>query len=225
MRKGYKIGLFFVCIMIMALVAVLVWKRHTMDGFPDETAQHNDMDEHAKMGARNFIMGSDNTDRGEESDTQHLQAQSITVVTTCDTICIYENIDKKDGAVSTEEGKLPAKYIGLTRAQLETALLQDSQLMTLEDKEKGFKSQHLELFSPDKIKVLRIYDTSQEATGFYIMEVDGEIGVYREDKETLYFKTGLDPESLPADVLSEVREGKYMDTELQVYHFLESYSS
>lgn len=225
MRKGYKIGLFFVCIMIMALVAVLAWKRHTIDGFSNENAQHQDTGENVDSGAENILMESDKTNNGEDTDTQDLQAQSITMVTTGDTICIYENIDKKDGAVSTEEGKLPEKYIGLTRAQLETALLQDSQLMTLEDREKGFKSQHLELFSPDRIKVLRIYDTSDEATGFYIMEVDGEIGIYREDKETLYFKTGLTSEALPEEVLEEVREGKFMETELQVYHFLESYSS
>ena len=223
MKKGYKIGLFFVCIMIIALVAVLVWKRHTMSGFPNENAQNNDGFVHDEMGARN--MEANQPDNQNEAYVQDLQAQSINMVTTCDTICVYENIDKKDGAVSTEERKLPAKYIGLTREQLEAALLQDSQTMTLEDKEKGFKSQHLELFSADRIKVLRIYDTSKETAGFYIMEVDGEIGVYREDKTTLYFRTGLDPKSLPADVLNEVREGKYMDTELQVYHFLESYSS
>lgn len=223
MKKGYKIGLFFVCIMIIVLVAVLVWKRHTMSGFPNENAQNKDDIERGEMGARN--MEADQSDNQNEAYMQDLQAQSINMVTTCDTICVYENIDKKDGAVSTEEGKLPAKYIGLTREQLEAALLQDSQTMTLEDKEKGFKSQHLELFSTDRIKVLRIYDTSKETTGFYIMEVDGEIGVYKEDKTTLYFRTGLDPKSLPADVLNEVREGKYMDTELQVYHFLESYSS
>ena len=57
------------------------------------------------------------------------------------------------------------------------------------------------------------------------MEVDGEIGVYKEDRETLYFKTGLDPEALPDEILQEVRDGKFMETELQVYHFLESYSS
>lgn len=221
MRKGYKIGLFFVCIMIMVLVAVLVWKRHTMSGFPNENAQNSD-DMNKKAGARNWEAQQD---QQNEMYPQDLQAQSINMVTTCDTICVYENIDKKDGAVSTEERKLPAKYIGLTREELEAALLQDSQTMTLEDKQKGFKSQHLELFSSDRIKVLRIYDTSKEQAGFYIMEVDGEIGVYREDKTTLYFRTGLNPKSLPADVLNEVREGKYMDTELQIYHFLESYSS
>lgn len=223
MRRGYKIGLFFVCIMIIALVAALVWKRHTMSGFSNENAQSNDSVENQGMGVRNIE--AQQSENQNDAYMRDLQAQSMNVVTTCDTICVYENIDKKDGAVSTEERKLPAKYIGLTREQLETALLQDSQTMTLEDKQKGFKSQHLELFSSDRIKVLRIYDTSKEATGFYIMEVDGEIGVYREDKETLYFKTGLDPKTLPADVLSEVREGKFMDTELQVYHFLESYSS
>lgn len=223
MKRGYKIGLFFVCIMIAVLVVVLVWKRHTMSGFPNENIQNNDDIEQGEMGARNMV--ADKTNAQDELYMQDLQVQSANIVTTCDTICIYENIDKKDGAVSTEEKKLPAKYIGLTREQLEEALLQDSQVPTLEDKQKGFKSQHLELFSPDRIKILRIYDTSKEAAGFYIMEVDGEIGVYRQDKKTLYFRTGLNPKSLPADVLNEVREGKFMETELQVYHFLESYSS
>lgn len=224
MKKGYKIGLFFVCIMIVVLVAVLVWKRHTMSGFPNENVQNGNGIERQDMSARNM----DNTDKADTQDElymQDLQVQSGNIVTTCDTVCIYENIDKKDGAVSTEEKKLPAKYIGLTREQLEEVLLQDSQVPTLEDKQRGFQSQHLELFSPDKIKILRIYDTSKEEAGFYIMEVDGEIGVYRQDKKTLYFRTGLNPKSLPADVLNEVREGKFMETELQVYHFLESYSS
>ena len=57
------------------------------------------------------------------------------------------------------------------------------------------------------------------------MEVDGEICVYEHDKETLYFRTGLNPANLPADVRVEVKNGKFMDTELQVYHFIESYSS
>lgn len=224
MKKGYKIGLFFVCIMIVVLVAVLVWKRHTMSGFPNENVQNENGIERQDMSARNMD-SADKADAQDELYMQDLQVQSGNIVTTCDTICIYENIDKKDGAVSTEEKKLPAKYIGLTREQLEEVLLQDSQVPTLEDKQRGFQSQHLELFSPDKIKILRIYDTSKEEAGFYIMEVDGEIGVYRQDKKTLYFRTGLNPKSLPADVLNEVREGKFMETELQVYHFLESYSS
>ncbi len=197
MEKRYKIGLFFVLVLISVLVVVLMWKRHTMDGFPKE----------------------------EHLVEELYQVQKMNILTTCDTVCIYENIDKKDGSVSMEEEALPVKYIGLNREELETMLAQDSLAPTLEEKQKGFKSQHLELFSADKIKVLRIYDTAQGATGFYIMEVNGEICVYEHDKETLYFKTGLHAESLPAEVRHELREGKFMDSELQVYHFIESYSS
>jgi hypothetical protein len=57
------------------------------------------------------------------------------------------------------------------------------------------------------------------------MEVNGDIDVYKSDKETLYFKTGLTFDELPLDVRSEVQNGKYLETEIQVYHFIESYSS
>ena len=217
MEKRYKIGLFFVCIMIMVLVAVLVWKRHTMSGFPKEDSL---------VGQENSNGGAGETDDSAPKSAEELyQVQKMNVLTTCDTVCIYENIDKKDGSVSMAEEALPVKYIGLNREELETMLAQDSLAPTLEEKQKGFKSQHLELFSADKIKVLRIYDTTQGATGFYIMEVNGEICVFEHDKETLYFKTGLHAESLPAEVRHELKEGKFMDSELQVYHFIESYSS
>ena len=218
MEKRYKIGLFFVLVLISVLVVILMWKRHTMDGFPKED---NFVEQkHSNVG------GADETDDSVPKTAEELyQVQKMNILTTCDTVCIYENIDKKDGSVSMEEQALPIKYIGLNREELETMLAQDSLAPTLEEKQKGFKSQHLELFSADKIKVLRIYDTTQGAAGFYIMEVNGEVCVFEHDKETLYFKTGLHPESLPAEVRHELKEGKFMDSELQVYHFIESYSS
>ena len=75
------------------------------------------------------------------------------------------------------------------------------------------------------MKIVRIFETTVEQNGYYIMAVDGEIWIFKEDKETLYFKTDLILEELPQKVRQEVLEGKYMDSEVQVYHFLESYSS
>ncbi len=224
MRKGYKVGLFFICAMIAVLAAVLIVRRAADK--PQGDGEDNIYDGN---GAADIADGVDDMSAADEDSadagSDDVETQNASAVTTCDTVCIYENIDKKDGTVSTEEAKLPAKYIGLTREQLEAALQDDGAASTLEDKEKGFISQHLELFSTEKIKILRIYDTTVEQTGFYIMEIDGEIGVYRQDRTTLYFKTGLDPDTLPEDVKRQVREGKYLETELQVYHFLESYSS
>lgn len=216
MEKRYKIGLFFILVLISVLVVVLLWKRHTMDGFPDERAraEQNQEDPVSPL----------NHENGRTAEEIY-QVQKMNILTTGDTVCIYENIDKKDGSVIMEETRLPAKYIGLNREELERVLEEDSLAPTLEEKQKGFKSQHLELFSAEKIKVLRIYDTTKELTGFYIMAVNGEVCVYEHDRTTLYFRTGLRLENLPADVRCEIQEGKFMDTELQVYHFIESYSS
>ncbi len=218
MEKRYKIGLFFVLILISVLVAVLMWKRHTMDGFPNEGARA----EQDQDGTGELSGGDGQVPKTAE---EIYNVQKMNALTTADTVCIYENIDKKDGSMSVEVGKLPAKYVGLNRTELEELLAEDSLAPTLAEKQKGFKSQHLELFSAEKIKVLRIYDTTKDTTGFYIMEVDGEVCVYEHDRTTLYFKTGLRTEQLPADVRYELRKGKFMDSELQVYHFIESYSS
>lgn len=218
MEKRYKIGLFFVLVLISALVVVLMWKRHTMDGFPNEGG-------HAEQNQGGVDGASGSDDQTPKTAEEIYQVQKMNVLTTSDTICIYENIDKKDGSMSVEVVQLPAKFIGLNRTELERFLAEDSLAPTLSEKQKGFKSQHLELFSADKIKILRIYDTTQETTGFYIMEVNGEVCVYKHDKKTLYFRTGLRVEDLPADVRYELKQGKFMDSELQVYHFIESYSS
>lgn len=195
-----------------------MWKRHTMDGFPNEGARaEQDQD------GTGELSGVDG--QAPKTAEEIYNVQKMNALTTADTVCIYENIDKKDGSMSVEVGKLPAKYVGLNRTELEELLAEDSLAPTLAEKQKGFKSQHLELFSAEKIKVLRIYDTTKDTTGFYIMEVDGEVCVYEHDRTTLYFKTGLRTEQLPADVRYELRKGKFMDSELQVYHFIESYSS
>ena len=185
MEKRYKIGLFFVLVLIAVLLVILMWKRHTMDGFPKEDSL---------VGQENSNGGAGETDDSAPKSAEELyQVQKMNVLTTCDTVCIYENIDKKDGSVSMAEEALPVKYIGLNREELETMLAQDSLAPTLEEKQKGFKSQHLELFSADKIKVLRIYDTTQGATGFYIMEVNGEICVFELTRRRFTSRPGYTP--------------------------------
>ena len=118
MEKRYKIGLFFVLILISVLMVVLMWKRHTMDGFPDESDRvEQDQAESDTSGA------DDQTPRTAE---EIYQVQKMNVSTTADTICIYENIDKKDGSMSVEVVKLLPKYIGLNRTELEQLLAEDS---------------------------------------------------------------------------------------------------
>ncbi len=212
MKKGYKIGLFFALFFIALLIVLVVWRRWIWkEQFPDEFARQQ-----VELGTDTQKKDGENAvASGQEQDTR----------TTCNTVCIYEDIDKKDGRVVLTEEKIPGKYIDMTRSELEKALYDDGRQLSLADKEKGFQSQHLELFSSEQIKIVRIFDTTQEIIGYYIMAVDGEIWIFKEDRETLYFKTDLLLEDLPEKVRKEVQDGKYMDSEIKVYHFLESYST
>lgn len=226
MKKEYKIGLFFILMLAIALMAALIWRRQFIGDIADKNGagQGNESREASPENGQRLYDDSDDNNNGNGTG-EVSEVQKVEIVTTCDTVCIYEDIDKKDGTVTMNKQQLPAKYIGLKREELETALEEDSKAPSLEDRERGFRSQHLELFSAEQVKILRIYDTTQELTGYYIMETDGEICVYESDRTTLYFKTGLKSADLPAEVRSAVQKGKYMDNELQVYHFIESYSS
>lgn len=205
MKKGYKIGLFFALLMIVLFILLLMWKRYAWEKqVPDKMIEQQ-------------------TEEIQSGDA--VSSSQKNVRTTCNTVCIYEDIDKKDGTVILTEEKIPGKYIDMTRSELERALYDDNKQLSLEDKQRGFQSQHLELFSEDKIKIVRIYDTTVEKNGYYIMAVNHEVWIFKEDKETLYFKTDLVLDDLPETVRTEVMEGKYMDSEVKVYHFLESYSS
>ena len=209
MKKGYKIGLFFALLMIALLIVLIIWKRYTWrEQLPEKFLEKD---------------SEITTEVPDSAEKASVSSQSIR--TTCDTVFIYEDIDQKDGTVNISEERIPGKYIDMTRTDLERALYDDSKQLSLIDKERGFQSQHLELFSKEQVKIVRIFDSTVEEIGYYIMAVDGKICVYKQDRDTIFFETDLMLYDLPEVVQQEVFKGKYIDSELKVYHFLESYSS
>lgn len=224
MEKRYKIGLFFICTVILIVIILLLWKRSNGNTEIRDIEKTPQIQSIEKENKSNQSVESADEKQTEENNIDASQAQNVESVTNQKTICIYENIDKNNGISSIDEELIAQRFVGLTRSEMEKALREEEKMIVLESKD-GFKSQHLELFSPEKIKILRIYDTSEVKKGYYIMEVEGEVRVYEEDRETLYFRSELILDDLPDNVKQEVIDGKYMDSETQVYNFLESYSS
>lgn len=60
---------------------------------------------------------------------------------------------------------------------------------------------------------------------FILKETDGFVVVYYADGETLYDNTAIKVESLPWKLQREIQEGKQISSEMELYNFLESYSS
>lgn len=208
MKKWYKIGLFFICIIIVCLMLVILWKRHT---YPDDSMEQ--------------LQKEQVLEPEQKLQEELMPANQADITINCDTICLYEEINQKDGTDRIEEVQIPEEYIGMTRQQLEQALEQDVS-WSLAKQKNGLVSQHLESFSKEQIKIVRIYDFDLiKEIGYYIMAQNHHVCVFEADKQTLYFQTGILLEDLPLSVQEEVIEGKYMDSEMEVFHFLESYSS
>ena len=90
MEKRYKIGLFFVLLLISVLVVILLYKRNSMD----RRSEENKLAEQQRLNIDELSQIDPQVSRTAE---ELYQVQKMNVQTTSDTVCIYENIDKNTG--------------------------------------------------------------------------------------------------------------------------------
>ena len=162
-------------------------------------------------------------------------------VVTADTVYLIEEIDLTDGTIHEKEESIPVKYIGLDRESLLDELESYDNNPPLTELERGFETIELTAFSKDRVVICKYYKLEKEkeksetdaigteadtlGEGYYLMVADHFIVVYRADQQTLYMSTDILLESLNDTLQAEIIQGKYMETEEEVYNFLESYSS
>lgn len=60
---------------------------------------------------------------------------------------------------------------------------------------------------------------------YRLAETDGKLAVYRLPENSLYMETDIAFALLPERLQTQIRAGKYFDSETSLYEFLESYSS
>ena len=164
----------------------------------------------------------------KKSETAEIQIIEAAVedksVVTADTRYLIEEIDLTRGSVNEREENIPVKYIGLDREEMLEELKAYDNNPPLTELERGFQTIELTAFSKDHVVVCKYYK-EKEDKGFYLMVADHFIVVYEQDKKTLYMNTDILLENLKEDLQAEIMKGKYIESEEELYHFLESYSS
>ena len=75
------------------------------------------------------------------------------------------------------------------------------------------------------VETKTVVETAAEEGGYYLIEENEMVSVYQADQTTLYETTGISMNLLPEKLQEEIREGKYVKSELELYSFLENYSS
>ena len=199
--------------------------------------------------------------------------------TTCDTEYIMIEQNLNNDSYETLLEKIPDQYIDKTREQLIDILKHEEQSPVLSEREKGICHIQLSTFSPERIVVIRQYnseksnkdyqnygndieaknnfdennnldetidldenDESDENSddntiesfdrakadrneGFYLVAYDDKVYVYHSDMKHVYLVTNISIHDLPEQVTQEILDKKYIKDEVELYNFLESYSS
>lgn len=78
---------------------------------------------------------------------------------------------------------------------------------------------------PEETESVSVEGEATEDYCYYLLEVNGYVVVYLNDKKTIYEYTSIDVESLPVLLQNEVKNGKYIKDIEELYGFLENYSS
>ena len=76
-----------------------------------------------------------------------------------------------------------------------------------------------------KDNISSIEGDAYDVNGYYLYEVNGYIVVFENDKRTPYEYTDISYEELPELLKQEIKNGKYIKNEEELYGFLENYTS
>lgn len=153
-----------------------------------------------------------------------------TVVSGGETLCVeteyvLEEMDSNRGTCVETTWRLPEKYVGMNREQFIEAIRLYEVSPPLSELERGFQSLEVRSFSRQKVVVRMNYSYLQPGEGYYLAVYDNKVVVLLDDCKTVYIETQLTMDQLPQEVQERLIRTIRVDTEQELYDFLETYSS
>jgi hypothetical protein len=171
-----------------------------------------------------FMVSKDKNKTGTRSESQELKSVEMVEVhkITKNTKYVVEAYDIGTNEFKEEMIEVPSDFIGFTREQLDKALETYQKQPKEEDLAKGFIQISLVSFSKDLVILRKTYEGDYK---YCLLEDNGYIIVYFKDKETIYEYTDILLSSLPEEMQTEIKQGKYVKDDHDLFSFLENYSS
>lgn len=142
-----------------------------------------------------------------------------------DTTFEIEHVYVNEQRVLTEEIACMPNLIGYSKEQLEAYLKEYPSYMTVSERQDGLISYELISYNGNHVCLRKSYDKQQEQNGFYAKSYNGNIVILNSDGKTVYEYTPIMLYMLPAELRIEVQEGIYLESEEELYNFLENYST
>jgi len=160
-----------------------------------------------------------------DSRTGDIPVAGVGETLTCDTLYIVRELDKTTNVEELVEQQIPDQFIGKTRDQVVEIIEHYNIAPSLKDLERGFASMELSSFSKERLVVIKKYFSDMSKEHFYLIAENNYITVYYSDLATVYLYTDISLDALSETIQQEVLDKKYVESEEELYNFLESYTS
>ena len=171
-----------------------------------------------------FYPGEDICEEVKEEESPIQVSVREEPVINADTVYMVHWYNVKTGETNIQEETAPDKFMGMTREKVITEIESYNQNPSLKDLEMGFTYMELLSFSSERTVVRKSYEPVEEK-GFFLLNENHLVVVYDHKLEYVYLTTDILVESLPEHIQEEIIHMKYIETERELFNFLESYSS
>ena len=203
-------------------------ERH-LEEFPPETdtepqPEKTIRDSEPENGSK--IVVEENTEHPKTSDDE----EALEVVSSSETLYVgtqyvLAETDINRHTVVETSWSLPNKYVGMNREQFLTAMEIYQASPPLKELERGFVGLEVLSFSRERVVVQMNYSYIQPSASFYLAVYNNEVIVYLDDRETVYIETKIRLDSLPEELQQDIIQMILVESEEELYNFLEAYSS
>lgn len=149
-------------------------------------------------------------------------------IISADTSFVVIEVNLEDKSEKAEEIPVPAYYMGMDRDTFEQQIQNYDKSPSLQELQKGFQGSEIRSFSGGKVELCKFYQESKDEDVkdfFYLAILQNKVVVYKADSKTIYMETDIEAKDLPFEVQQELLEKRVVNTQEDLYDFLESYSS
>ena len=168
----------------------------------------------------------ENTKKLNASDDEEaLEAASSSETLYVGTQYVLAETDINRHTVVETSWSLPDKYVGMNREQFLNAMEIYQSSPPLKELERGFVGLEVLSFSRERVVVQMNYSYVQPSASFYLAVYNNEVIVFLDDRETVYIETKIRLDSLPEELQQEIIQMMLVESEEELYNFLETYSS
>lgn len=137
---------------------------------------------------------------------------------------LLETCDIADGTRTTQVLEVPKELLGMTREEVVGYLSGRTENPSEEDLREGLVNYELSSFSAQSMTVVKTVGAQPEYE-YYLVAENGYLLVYLGDRTTSYLFTHISLTEFPEKERSQLMEGKGFHSMLELFNYLESYTS